>query len=328
MAPVAIDISKHVAVAVAGKQCKEDRGIRLSPYTDYLPKPILPIAGETIIDFIMDKVIELDNVESVIFIVGYLKDKMITHLQNKYKNVNMEFVEQTEYKGLAHAVSLTKPYINEDDDVFIILGDTIFDVDIKAVIEKGENALATFVVDDPSRFGVALLDGQKVIKVVEKPQEPISNLALTGLYYIKDAFSLFDAIDYIIKNDIKTKDEYQITDAIEFMISRDVYFSTFNLSGWYDCGEKSAMIETNREIISHKILTSESNIKSSTIIQPCFIGKNVIIENSTVGPFVSIDENSTIKGSTIKDSIIYAGVNIDNKNLENEMFMDLGTNIE
>ncbi len=300
-----------VIIPAAGK------GVRLAPHTEHNPKPILPIAGKTIVDFIMDKVKTLDNVESVIFIVGYLKDKMIDYLKNKYKDINIEFVVQDEFKGLAHAISLTRNLIDNQDDLFIILGDTIFDVDIKSVVDKNQNSLATFVVDDPRRFGIVFLDGDRVVKVVEKPETIDSNIALTGLYYIKDSASLFASIDYIIKNNIKTKNEYQITDAIEQMIKNDIYFTTFNLDGWYDCGEKMAMVETNTNIIKHQVLTDR--ITDTNIIEPCFIGKGAVIENSTIGPYVSIGENSKISNSTIRTSIIGDDIDITNSTFENEM---------
>ncbi len=300
-----------IIIPAAGK------GTRLAPHTDYNPKPILPVAGKTIVDFIMDKVKTLENVESVIFIVGYLKDKMIEYLKNKYKDINIEFVVQNEYKGLAHAVSLAKPYIKDNDDVFIILGDTIFEADIKSVVEKKQNSLASFVVEDPRRFGIIILENEKVIQVIEKPKVITSNLALTGLYYINNMYSLFDSIAYIMEHDIKTNGEYQLTDAIQKMIDDKIYFTTFPLIGWYDCGEKMAMIDTNRNIIKHEILST--NIIESNIIEPCFIGKNVMIKNSTIGPYVSIDEGSSISNSTLKNSIIGKNINIDNSCLEDEM---------
>lgn len=300
-----------VIIPAAGK------GVRLAPHTDYKPKPILPIAGKTIVDFIMDKVQTLENLESVIFIVGYLKENMIDYIQNRYKDIKIEFVVQEEYKGLAHAISLTEAIINKDDELFIILGDTIFEADISSVVQKKQNSLATLRVEDPRRFGVVYLDGQRVAKVVEKPKNIETNIALTGLYYIKDSNALFNSINYIIKHDIKINNEYQITDAIEHMIESGVYFTIFNLDGWYDCGEKKAMIDTNSNIIAHQVLCD--NITNSSIIEPCFIAKDVIITNSTIGPYVSIGASSTISNSTIKTSIIGDDIILDNVSLEDEI---------
>ena len=160
-------------------------------------------------------------------------------------------------------------------------------------------------------LGVAILNDKGIIKkLVEKPKEPISNLALTGLYHIINSKELFEAVDYIIKNDIKTKNEYQLTDALEYMIERGLIFKTFKLEGWFDCGEKSTMIETNRLIIKNKILSD--NIKDSAIVPPVFIDKDVKIESSVIGPYVHIGKNSQIENSILKNCIMFEEVNISN----------------
>ncbi|MEI0797000.1 sugar phosphate nucleotidyltransferase [Brachyspira intermedia] len=296
-------------------------GSRLRPHTITKPKPILPIAGATIIDFIMTEISSIQDLEEVIFIVGYLKDQMIEYLTNKYTNIKLTFVEQKEYKGLAHAISLTREHIKDDDKIFIILGDTIFKLNLSNIVSKNENSLGVCEVDNPSRFGVAILNEQGIItKLVEKPKEPISDLALTGMYNIVNAKELFEAIDYIIKNDIKTKNEYQLTDALEYMIKNSIIFKTFKLDGWYDCGEKSTMIETNKSIIKHDILSK--GIKDTAIIPPVFIDKDVKIENSVIGPYVHIGKNSKIENSILKNSIIFEEVNISNAFMDNSIISE------
>ena len=296
-------------------------GTRLRPHTITKPKPILPIAGATIIDFIMYEISSIRDLEEVIFIVGYLKDQMIEYLTSKYKDIKLTFVEQKEYKGLAHAISLTREYVNDNDKIFIILGDTIFKLNLSEIVSKNENSLGVCEVDNPSRFGVAILNESGVItKLVEKPQEPISNLALTGMYNIVNSKELFDAIDYIIANDIKTKNEYQLTDALEYMIKQGIIFKTFKLDGWYDCGEKSTMIETNKTIIKHEILSK--GIKDTAIIPPVFIDKDVKIEGSVIGPYVHIGSNSKIENSILKNCIIFEDVNISNAFMDNSIISE------
>ena len=235
--------------------------------------------------------------------------------------IKLTFVEQKEYKGLAHAISLTKEYIKDDDKIFIILGDTIFKLNLSNIVSKNENSLGVCEVDNPSRFGVAILNEQGVItKLVEKPKEPISNLALTGMYNIVNTKELFEAINYIIKNDIKTKNEYQLTDALEYMIENSIIFKTFKLDGWYDCGEKATMIETNKSIIKHDILSK--GIKDTAIIPPVFIDKDVKIENSVIGPYVHIGKNSKIENSILKNSIVFEEVNISNAFMDNSIISE------
>lgn len=299
-------------------------GTRLRPHTITKPKPILPIAGATIIDFIMTEISSIEDLDEVIFIVGYLKNDMIEYLTNKYKNIKLTFVEQEEYKGLAHAVYLTKEHINDDDKIFIILGDTIFKLNLSNIVSKNENSLGVCEVDNPSRFGIAILNENGIItKLIEKPQEPISNLALTGMYNIFNTKELFEAIEYIMKNNIKTKNEYQLTDALEYMIKKGIVFKTFKLDGWYDCGEKSTMIETNRTIIKHEILSK--GIKDTAIIPPVFIDKDVKIENSVIGPYVHIGRNSKIENSILKNCIIFEEVNISNAFMDNSIISEKAT---
>ncbi len=313
-------------------------GTRLKPHTLTKPKPILPVAGSTIIDSIMEEVLTINGVNEVIFIVGYLKEKIIEHLSNKYTNIKLTFVEQKKFRGLADAVLLARDFINEDENILIILGDTIFKVNLDDVVSKKENALGVCEVEDPSRFGVALLDSNGVItKLVEKPQEPISNLALTGIYNIVSSKELFNAIDYIISNNIKTKNEYQLTDALEYMIKNGSIFKTFNLDAWYDCGLKNTMLETNRDIIKHNILSK--GIKDTAIIPPVFIDENVKIEGSVIGPYVHIGRDSIIESSILKNCILFEEARVENVILEDCILsenatykckttsMDIGANI-
>lgn len=296
-------------------------GTRLRPHTLIRPKPILYVGGKTIIDFILEEIFKIPDIEEVIFIVGYRKNDLVNYVKENYKNLNVSFVVQDEYKGLAHAIYIAKDHIKPDDELFIILGDTIFKADLLSVVKKKENSLGVCVVDNPERFGVALLKKDGVIeRLIEKPQTFVSNLALTGLYNILKASELFEAIKYIIENDIKTRNEYQLTDALEYMIKSGSIFKTFNLEGWYDCGEKSTMIKTNRAIMDNKILSKQ--IQDSAIIPPVFIDKGVVIEKSIIGPYVHISKNSKITSSIIKDSIISDGVNITNAILEASMLSE------
>lgn len=296
-------------------------GLRLRPHTLTKPKPILPLAGKTIIEFIIDELNVIENIEEIIFIVGYKKEYFTNYIKENIKGYNFSFVEQKEYRGLGDAVYLAKERIKDDDEILIILGDTIFEADIKAVVKSKENMLGCYTVDDPKRFGVVVLnDDETISKLVEKPQEYISNLALTGVYSIKKAKKLFDAIKYIIENDIKTKNEYQLTDALDCMIKYGEVFKTFKLTKWYDCGVKETMLKTNKQIIKHNL--KSKNIVNSTIIEPVYLGENVSIEGSVVGPYVHVGNNTKIKSSIIRSSIIDENVSIENALLADTIFSE------
>ena len=184
-------------------------GSRLRPHTFSHPKVLLNVAGKPIIGHIMDKLIAA-GIDEAIVIVGYLGDMVEEWLTKNY-SIKFTFVTQTELLGLAHAIWMCKPYVIENEPLFIILGDTMFDVDLDPVLKSPFSTLGVKVVDDPRRFGVAITDGEKILKLVEKPDTPVSNLAIVGLYFLLKAGPLFASINYLIDNDIKTKGEYQLT---------------------------------------------------------------------------------------------------------------------
>ena len=216
-------------------------GTRLRPHTFSHPKVLLNVAGKPIIGHIMDKLIA-SGIDEAIVIVGYMGD-MVEAWLTKHYNIKFTFVTQTEILGLAHAIWMCKPFVTANEPLFIILGDTIFDVDLQPVLQSSVSTLGVKEVDDPRRFGVAVTtDEGKILKLVEKPDTLVSNLAIVGLYFLQQAGSLFASIDHLISNNIKTKGEYQLTDALELMIEGGEPFTTFPVHGWYDCGKPETLL--------------------------------------------------------------------------------------
>ncbi|NTU53231.1 MAG: NTP transferase domain-containing protein [Chlorobiaceae bacterium] len=275
-------------------------GSRLRPHTFSQPKVLLNVAGKPIIGHIMDKLIE-SGIDEAIIIVGHLGNKIEKYIETNY-SIKLTFVPQTHQLGLAHAIHMCKSFVPEDEPLFIILGDTIFDVDLKPVLESTCSTLGIKEVKDPRRFGVAVTEGDRIVKLVEKPDLPVSNLAIVGLYFLRHSASLFDSIDYIIENDIKTKGEFQLTDALQRMIDLDEPFTTFPVQGWYDCGKPETMLETNR-ILLHKNHLDKPR-KGCIINYPVFIAESACISNAIIGPNVSIAENAVISDAIIMNSII------------------------
>ncbi|MEI7813150.1 MAG: sugar phosphate nucleotidyltransferase [Chlorobium sp.] len=275
-------------------------GTRLRPHTFSHPKVLLNVAGKPIIGHIMDKLIAA-GIDEAIVIVGYLGDMVEEWLLNHY-DIKFTFVTQSELFGLAHAIWICKPYIVDNEPLFIILGDTIFDVDLAPVLESPFSTLGVKEVDDPRRFGVAVTDGEKIQKLVEKPDTPISNLAIVGLYFIRHSKLLFDTIDYLIENEIKTKGEFQLTDALQLMIEGGEHFTTFPVSGWYDCGKPETLLSTNETLLRNNTHTKE--YPGCIIINPVFIADNAVLKNAIIGPNTTIGEQCVIKDAIIKESII------------------------
>jgi len=276
-------------------------GSRLRPHTFLVPKTLLPVAGKPIIEYIINQVNRCD-ISDLTIIHGHLGDRIREFLNGKY-DLNIDFRLQERPLGLAHAIDLA--ITPEDKDLLIVLGDTIVDVDLKPVIERGITSIGVKEVADPRKFGVVVHDGKKVTKLVEKPVEPPSNLAIVGLYYIREARILKKAIRELIDKGITVKNEYQITDALQLMLNWGEPIETFQVDKWFDCGNPETLLATNKYLLQrngdHR---SEFKTNDSVIISPVYIGRNSQIERSVIGPYVSIGSGSRISNAIVQNSIV------------------------
>jgi len=290
-------------------------GTRLKPHTYSLPKVLLNVGGKPILGHIVDKIIS-ENITKATFIIGYMGEKIIEYINKNYKQLDAKFVEQEELLGLGHAIYMAVPTF-DDEDILIILGDTIFDVDLKNVLKQKVTSLGVKIVDDPSRFGVAVCENNRIIKLIEKPQALVSNLALVGLYYIANSKLLKDCLNEIINKDIRTRGEYQLTDALQLMLERSETITTFPVDGWYDCGKPETLLSTNQFLLTKN--HSAKTFDDVVINQPVFISDSALIKNSVIGPYTTISEDCIITDSIIKNSIISSGAKIDKAMLENSI---------
>lgn len=280
-------------------------GAKLRPHTYTQPKALIPIAGKTILSFIVDQ-LHAAGIQEFIFIVGYLGEKIQEYVKQTYPDLTCHFVYQNERQGTGHAVELTRNLVGTDE-VFVALGDTICDYDVKEVIESPYSMLGVKKVDDPRSFGVAEIDPEGFIEhVVEKPAIPKSNMALVGLYKIKETQFLYECLHHLFDQDIRSYGEYNLTDALDCMIKRGARFKAFKVKNWFDCGKKETLLESNATLLKkygghvHESVHSENSI----IIPPVSIGAGTILKNTIVGPHVSIGANSNIQFSIVRDSII------------------------
>ncbi len=280
-------------------------GTRLRPHTYTQPKALIPIAGKPILSFIVDPLAEAGITEFV-FVIGYLGDKIIDYVNQKYPELHCYFVQQNLREGSGQAIALTKELIGEDE-IFIVMGDTICEFNAKEVLSFDGSALGVKKVDDPRHFGVAEMDDKCFItRVVEKPQIPKSNMALVGLYKIKETNILFKCLEENFRRKVKSHDEYQLTDALQCMIEKNVKFSSFKVNNWFDCGRKDSLLETNSILLKKNDNTKLPDIpyESTIIIPPVSIAGHCNIKNSIIGPNVTIGDNTVIKYSIIKNTII------------------------
>lgn len=275
-------------------------GTRLKPLTHTAPKVLLQVAGKPILAHVLDGLKGL-RIDEVIFVIGFMGEKIIDYVKRNYK-FKSTFIKQRELKGVGYAVHAATKRVKKGDPVLIILGDTVFEMDLKPVIRKNYNSLGIKEVEDPRRFGVVKLKNGFATELIEKPDKPISKKAIVGVYFIKSSQLLKESLEEILDKDIRTRGEYQLTDALQLMINKGVKFSTFEIEGWYDCGKPETLLETNRHLLAK--IKKTRQIKGSVIIPPVFIPRSCEVEYSIIGPNVSVGEDALIRHSVVKNSIL------------------------
>ncbi len=286
-------------------------GTRLRPHTYTLPKVLLNVAGKPILAHILDELQE-QGINKVTIITGYM-GKLVEDYVNERYDMDVAFVQQDKQLGLGHAIWTAKDTFN-GDPLLVILGDTIFDVDLKLAFASDNSSLGVKSVEDPRRFGVVIKDAGKIKKLIEKPDTPVSNLALVGIYYLKNADLFKSCLEEIIDNNIKTRGEYQLTDALQLMIEKGESMDTFPVEAWYDCGKKETLLSTNRYLLDSK--SSIRAIKDSVILEPSFIADDAIIERSVIGPYATVAAGAIVKDSIVRNSILSDGSRVESSLLE------------
>jgi glucose-1-phosphate thymidylyltransferase len=283
-------------------------GTKLRPHTYTQPKALIPLAGKNVLNIIVDQLHEA-GINDFIFIIGYLGEKIQDYIKEKYPHLNCHFVFQNERYGTGHAIDLAKEIVG-DDEIFVVLGDTIAEFDIQEVLQSPYSMLGVKKVDDPRNFGVAEIEEDGFIsRVVEKPSIPKSNMALIGLYKIKETNELFHCLKKIIQKitdgDLNSK-ELSLTDALECMIQNGAQFKSFKVNSWFDCGKKETLLESNATLLKKfgGNVAGAEKFENTIIIPPVSIGEGCEIKNSVIGPNVTIGENTLLNYTIVKDSII------------------------
>ena len=292
-------------------------GLRLRPYTENVPKCLLPVAGKTILDWIVEDSLSLKPTETI-FITGYKAEAVDSFLEKRPAWGKTRAVVQSNPQGLGEAVSLALPYVDDDEPVLIILGDTLFEADLSILHNVDENILYTYKVEDPRRFGVAVTDSTgRITRLVEKPQEFVSDEAIVGIYYIKDTKVLKQCLKYLMDNNIRTKNEFQLTDALQMMLEKGCHFRTAPVQKWLDCGLAETLLETNAHVLKRIDNSASVNLPGVKVIAPCYIGKGVKIANSTIGPNVSVGDGCVVENSTISNAVLWDSVKVSGQTIDN-----------
>jgi glucose-1-phosphate thymidylyltransferase len=291
-----------VIIPLAGK------GTRLRPHTHVTPKPMLRVAGKPVMDYILEDLQRLGNVEQVIYITGHLKERVEEHAREAL-DVPSVFVEQRVQDGTAGAVNLARPHV--DQPVLIVFVDTVFDADLSVVKDiDADGVIWVKEVEDYQRFGVVVTDADgNMTRIVEKPSEPISKRANIGLYYIRNWQLLYEGIDHVLRQP-KNKGEYYLTDAFQYMIDRGARIKVVDVEGWYDAGKLETLIDTNRVMLEKGRARRPAGIDAAQIVEPVYIEDGVTITGSRVGPNVSVSAGTVIENSTIRDAVVGADARI------------------
>jgi glucose-1-phosphate thymidylyltransferase len=296
-------------------------GTRLRPLTYTQPKALIPVAGKPLLGYLIEQLQEI-GVDEFIFVIGYLGDKIEDYVNTKHPDLKAHFAVQTHREGLGHAIWTAQEFVGKkDEEIIILLGDTIIDADFKQALQGEHSALAVRKVDDPRNFGVAEFDGHGFIdKVVEKPLFPKSNMALVGFYRIKESSALFQSLDELMKEK-NEGEEIQLTDALMKMIESGIKFTAFRVNNWFDLGKREVLLETNATMLKKPGVASKNlpQYDNTIIIHPVHIGKGTKINNSIIGPNVTIGENSEINYSILKNSIIGNFTKLDQVILNNSI---------
>lgn len=310
----------NIIVPMAG------RGTRLRPHTLTVPKPLIPIAGKPIVQRLVEDIAKVcqSTIDNVAFIIDRsFGDKVESDLHDIARSAGGQghIFYQDDKFGTAHAILCAEQMLK--GNVIVAFADTLFKADFE-LDASSDGIIWVQQVDDPSAFGVVKVDDNDYITdFVEKPKNFISDLAIIGIYYFKDGEFLKNELQYLIDNDIKDKGEYQLTVALENMKQKGVNFVPGQVSEWLDCGNKDATVYTNKrylEFLSDQNLVSDDLQKKNTvIIPPVYIGRNVAIQNSVVGPHVSIGDNTVLKNTIVQNSIIQSNTQVNNANLKNSM---------
>ncbi len=300
-------------------------GKRMRPHTLTIPKPLIPIAGKPIVQRLIEEIatVSKEKITEIAYVIGNFGTEVEQNLINIAENIGAKakIYYQTEALGTAHAIYCAKDSLNEK--VIVAFADTLFKANF-TIEDNIDAGIWVKKVDNPSSFGVVKLNADNIITdFIEKPKKYVSDLAIIGIYYFKQAEKLKAEIKNLIDNNYKVNGEFQLTDALENMKNKGVKFVPKKVIDWMDCGNKEATVETNKRILDYhkteELISKTATIENSIIVPPCFIGEDAKIRNSVVGPYVSVGSGTSIKHSIIKNSIIQRNSNIKSMNLANSM---------
>ncbi|SOC79462.1 glucose-1-phosphate thymidylyltransferase [Salinimicrobium sediminis] len=304
------------------------RGSRLRPHTLTTPKPLIPIAGKPIVHRLVEDIAKVldEKVDEIAFIIGEdFGEKVETDLKNIAQTLGAKgtIYYQDKPLGTGHAIMCAKDSLK--GPAVIAYADTLFKADF-TLDKEADGVIWVKQVENPSAYGVVQLNEKReIVDLVEKPAEFVSDLAVIGIYYFRDVAVLKKELQGVLDNNIIRGGEYQINDGIEAMKSKGARFVPGKVDEWMDCGNKQVTVETNTRMLGflkndgEELVASNVEMENSEIIEPCFIGENVVLKNAKIGPNVSIGNGTKIINSSVRNSLIQTFAEVENADLNNAM---------
>jgi len=306
------------------------RGSRLRPHTLTIPKPLIPVAGEPIVHRLVKDIARvLDRpIEEIAFVLGdpaFFGDQVVTSLEELAGALGAKasIYRQDKPLGTGHAIMCAEPSL--DGPAVIAYADTLIRADFK-LDTAADSVIWVRQVDNPEAYGVVKLnDRSEIVELVEKPREFVSDLAVIGIYYFREVAELKAELQYVLDNDIVHGGEYQINDGIKRMMEKGKVFVTGEVDDWMDCGNKPVTVQTNTQMLGYlhregeRLISLDSEIVNSEVIEPCYIGPGAVVRDSKIGPFVSIGANTRIEDSQVSHSLIQSDTLIRNASLKEAM---------
>lgn len=305
-------------------------GSRLRPHTLTVPKPLTVIAGKPIVQRLVEDITAVidQQIDEIAFIIGPVAKGFPVNTKEQLLKIAAELGTkgtvyiQEEALGTAHALYCAKESLS--GPCVVAYADTLFKADFK-LDASADGAIWVKQVEDPSAFGVVQVEEGFITDFIEKPKDFVSDLAIIGIYYFKDGDQVRKEVQYLVDNDLRENNEYQLTNVLETLKRDGAKFVPGKVEAWMDCGLKDPTVDTNKQVLSfeyaagNNLVSKDLQLVNSEIIQPCYIGKNVVLKNSKIGPYASIGENSVVENSNISNSLIQSNVQITNATLDNAM---------
>jgi glucose-1-phosphate thymidylyltransferase len=306
------------------------RGSRLRPHSLTVPKPLIPVAGQPIVHRLVSDIAKVlgEPIEEVAFVLGdpaFFGDEVVASLKALAEGLGAKasIYRQDQPLGTGHAIMCAKDSLT--GPAVIAYADTLIRADFD-LDKTADSVIWVKQVDQPEAYGVVKLNEKnEIVELVEKPEQFVSDLAVIGIYYFKDVAVLKDELQIVLDNNIINGGEYQINDGIKQMMAKGKKFVPGKVDEWMDCGNKAVTLETNMRMLGflekdgEALISNSVQLENANIIEPCFIGENVVLKDTTVGPYVSIGNNTTVLNSRIKNSLIQTNSKISNANLDNAM---------